>query len=108
MFTKPFDPHWAVPGSPGEVRIGDDDGRATYARHDDFQHVQRIGYDRAGQHVLDGERLFFPDRTLGVIGVDPLIDDDLGHHTLVIAIDRRITLSHLAVRAILTEIAIGN
>ena len=97
MFAEAFDPYRTVAPATGQVGIGHDDCRSPDARHDDLQHVQRVGDDRTGQNVIDGERLVLPDRTLGVVGIDPGVDDDLGHRAFVVAVDRGVALSHLAV-----------
>ena len=106
VFAESLDPHRTVARPFGEVGIGDDDGGTPDAGHHDLQHVQRVGDDRAGQDVVDGERLVLPDRAFGVVGVDPLVDDDLGHRPLVVAVDRRVALGHLPVGAVLAEVAV--
>ena len=43
-----------------------------------------------------------------VIGVDALVDDDLGHRPLVVAVGRRIQGGDLAVGTVLAEVAVGD
>nr|CRL66723.1 hypothetical protein CPGR_00094 [Mycolicibacterium malmesburyense] len=106
VLAEALDPHRPVAGPIGDVRVRDDHRGATHAGHDDLEHVQRVGDDRAGQHVVDGERLVLPDRALGVIGVDPLVDDDLGHRPLVVTVDRTVAGRHLTVGPVLAEVAV--
>ncbi len=108
MFTESLDPHGPVASPLGDIGVGDHDGRATDAGHDDLEHVQRIGDHWTGQHIIDGERLVLPDGAVGVVGVEPLIYHDLGHRALVVAVYRAVALSDLPVWAVLAEVAVGD
>ena len=45
---------------------------------------------------------------LGVIGINACVDDELGHHPLVVAVDRGIALGHLTIWPVLAEVAVRN
>ena len=56
VFAEPGDPHRAMAAATRDVGVGDQHADSPVYPHHRFQHVDRVGDHRAGQHVVDGDR----------------------------------------------------
>ena len=107
VFTEPGDKRGSL-ASPGRDFFGRNNHRgATGHRHDDLQHVQRIGNLFARQHLLDGQRLAIKHRLRVVLRIGALVHRDLGQRPRVVPVLRAIALGDHGVTGVLTHVAIG-